>query len=84
MRKQDGERALGPVIAVAVSCPVGVGPELCLRAIPEPKIIEHCIPVVFGDVGVPAVGLRHGLSAEVQIELDLVSDGDLIIRTVRK
>jgi 4-hydroxythreonine-4-phosphate dehydrogenase len=34
--------------------PAGVGPELCLRLVREPGVLETCLPVVFGDAGVLA------------------------------
>lgn len=43
--------------------PAGVGPELCLRLLHEPKVVAECTPIVFGDAGVlrrvaEATGLR--------------------------
>jgi 4-phospho-D-threonate 3-dehydrogenase / 4-phospho-D-erythronate 3-dehydrogenase len=32
--------------------PAGIGPELCLRALREPAVLAHCVPVLFGDAGV--------------------------------
>ena len=32
--------------------PAGVGPELCLRLLAEPRVREYCVPIVFGDLGV--------------------------------
>jgi len=32
--------------------PAGVGPELCLRALNCAEVVEHCVPVLFGDCGV--------------------------------
>jgi 4-hydroxythreonine-4-phosphate dehydrogenase len=32
--------------------PAGIGPEICLRALREPAVLKHCVPVLFGD---PAV-----------------------------
>jgi len=34
--------------------PAGIGPEICLRALGEPAIRKHCVPVLFGDAGVLA------------------------------
>ncbi len=41
-----------PRIAVTMGDPAGVGPELCLRVLDEPRVIAECTPVVFGDAGV--------------------------------
>jgi 4-hydroxythreonine-4-phosphate dehydrogenase len=41
-----------PKIAVTMGDPAGVGPELCLRLLANPTVLEQCIPIVFGDAGV--------------------------------
>lgn len=41
-----------PVLAITMGDPAGIGPELCLRALSEPSVLEVCLPVVFGDAGV--------------------------------
>jgi 4-hydroxythreonine-4-phosphate dehydrogenase len=41
-----------PVLGLTMGDPAGIGPELCLRALTEPAVLETCIPVLFGDVGV--------------------------------
>jgi len=41
-----------PVIGITMGDPAGVGPELCLRALREPKVLEQCVPVLFGDAAV--------------------------------
>src|SRR5579885_2900055 len=41
-----------PRIAVTMGDPAGVGPELCLRLLAEPRVRDYCTPVIFGDVGV--------------------------------
>ena len=38
-----------PAVAVTMGDPAGVGPELCLRALAEPTVLDECVPVVFGD-----------------------------------
>ncbi len=40
-----------PVVAITMGDPVGVGPEIVLKALAEPLVYEWCRPVVFGDVG---------------------------------
>ena len=32
--------------------PAGIGPEICLRALREPAVLERCTPVLFGDADV--------------------------------
>jgi 4-phospho-D-threonate 3-dehydrogenase / 4-phospho-D-erythronate 3-dehydrogenase len=41
-----------PRIAVTMGDPAGIGPELCLRLLTEPRAQECCVPIVFGDRGV--------------------------------
>ena len=41
-----------PLIAVTMGDPAGVGPEICLRLLADKDVLEHCIPVVFGDAAV--------------------------------
>ncbi len=43
-----------PVLALTMGDPAGVGPELCLRALAEPAVLDSCVPVLFGDAGVLA------------------------------
>ena len=52
--------------------PAGVGPELCLRMLGEPRVLARCVPVIFGDAGVLArVAETCGLAmAEGVIPLD--------------
>ncbi len=41
-----------PVLGITMGDPAGIGPELCLRALCEPKVLAQCIPLVFGDAAV--------------------------------
>jgi 4-hydroxythreonine-4-phosphate dehydrogenase len=41
-----------PLIAISMGEPAGVGPELCLKALCDPAILDLCVPVVFGDLAV--------------------------------
>ena len=43
-----------PVLGLTLGDPAGIGPELCLRALVEPKVLEQCVPVLFGDAKVIA------------------------------
>ncbi|MCA9213839.1 MAG: 4-hydroxythreonine-4-phosphate dehydrogenase PdxA [Planctomycetales bacterium] len=38
-----------PKIAVTMGDPAGVGPEICLRILENPTILEICQPLIFGD-----------------------------------
>jgi 4-hydroxythreonine-4-phosphate dehydrogenase len=41
-----------PVLGLTMGDPAGIGPEICLRALREPAVLQQCIPVLFGDLGV--------------------------------
>ena len=41
-----------PRIAVTSGDPAGVGPELCLKLIANPAVLETCVPIFFGDATV--------------------------------
>jgi 4-hydroxythreonine-4-phosphate dehydrogenase len=41
-----------PVIGLTLGDPAGIGPEICLRALREPAVLDSCVPVLFGDAGV--------------------------------
>ena len=38
-----------PVLGLTMGDPAGIGPEICLRALREPAVLEICTPVLFGD-----------------------------------
>jgi 4-phospho-D-threonate 3-dehydrogenase / 4-phospho-D-erythronate 3-dehydrogenase len=38
-----------PLIGVTCGDPAGIGPELMLRLLVEPSVLERCVPVVFAD-----------------------------------
>ncbi len=38
-----------PTVAITMGDPAGIGPELCLKALAEPRVLHSCVPVVFGD-----------------------------------
>ncbi len=39
-----------PILGVTMGDPAGVGPELCLRVLRDPAVLECCSPVVFGSL----------------------------------
>lgn len=41
-----------PVLGLTLGDPAGIGPELCLRALCEPSVLQQCVPVLFGDAAV--------------------------------
>ena len=43
-----------PILGLTMGDPAGIGPELCLRALGAPAVLERCMPVLFGDAAVLA------------------------------
>jgi len=41
-----------PRIAVTTGDPAGIGPEVCLKLLEQPRVREACVPILSGDVGV--------------------------------
>jgi len=41
-----------PVLGLTSGDPAGIGPEICLRALWEPWVLKHSVPVLFGDAAV--------------------------------
>lgn len=41
-----------PRVAVTMGDPAGIGPEICLRLLRDSRVLERCVPVVFGDLDV--------------------------------
>lgn len=55
-----------PTLAVTMGDPAGIGPEITIRALMNPGIVEICNPVVVGDASVMEA-VADGLGASVQI-----------------
>jgi 4-hydroxythreonine-4-phosphate dehydrogenase len=57
-----------PVIAITMGDPAGVGPELCLRALNDPAVLDCCVPVVVGNADVlRTIGGRLGIPFTAEI-----------------
>ena len=41
-----------PILGLTMGDPAGIGPEICIQALFEPAVLEHCVPVLFGDAGI--------------------------------
>ena len=41
-----------PRVAVTMGDPAGIGPEICLRLLADSRVLERCVPVVFGNAEV--------------------------------
>lgn len=60
-----------PLIAVTCGDPAGVGPELCLKLVETPSVIELCRPIIFGDASILSrVATSLGLPLPCVIEKD--------------
>jgi len=70
MTFQSTPREDRPRIALAMGDPVGIGPEIVVKALSAPEIYQHCIPVVIGDARVlaEAPGWRNGERRIVEID----------------
>ncbi|HEY1490199.1 MAG TPA: 4-hydroxythreonine-4-phosphate dehydrogenase PdxA, partial [Verrucomicrobiae bacterium] len=51
-----------PILGLTMGDPAGIGPEICLRALREPQMLQRCTPVLFGD---PAVLNRVAKAAGI-------------------
>jgi 4-hydroxythreonine-4-phosphate dehydrogenase len=54
-----------PILGLTMGDPAGIGPEICLRALRDPKMCKICTPVLFGDLEVVkkvarAIGISMG------------------------
>ena len=38
-----------PRVAITMGDPAGIGPEICLRLLQDPHVLDCCTPVIFGD-----------------------------------
>lgn len=55
-----------PVLGITMGDPAGIGPEIVLKALIEPKVQEICYPVVIGD-GSILERVRQNLGLEVEL-----------------
>jgi len=60
-----------PRVAITMGDPAGVGPEVALKALREPDIYEHCVPVVFGTV---AALEREPAAQALELDPELTRD----------
>ncbi len=74
-----------PTIALTLGDPAGVGPELCLRAAADSRVLEACRPVIIGDRAIlERVGERLSLALPVTVvespdQLDRVDAGGAML-----
>ncbi|HDI78173.1 MAG TPA: 4-hydroxythreonine-4-phosphate dehydrogenase PdxA [Desulfobacteraceae bacterium] len=52
-----------PKIAITMGDPTGIGPEICIKALRDPKIYEQCNPFIIGD--------RNALEIYVEDDMDI-------------
>ena len=41
-----------PIVGITMGDPAGIGPEITLKALVDPRVLRSCVPVVYGDVAV--------------------------------
>jgi 4-hydroxythreonine-4-phosphate dehydrogenase len=59
---------LPPRVGITCGDPAGIGPEIALRALREPRVLERCLPIVFADADLlRRVALACGLAAPEQV-----------------
>lgn len=59
-----------PVIAMTMGDPAGVGPEVCLKAVLEPRVRKRCAPLIVGDV---AALRRHARRMGIPARLESIA-----------
>jgi 4-hydroxythreonine-4-phosphate dehydrogenase len=64
-----------PIIAITIGDPAGVGPEVVLKALAQPKLLDICCPLVVGDADLVDHAARQ---LKVQINLKRISNPDAI------
>ena len=68
-----------PIIALTQGDPAGIGPEICLKAIAVPAVLDCCRPVIIGDRSVLEQFASHldlGLPETVYSEIEVLDSGD--------
>ncbi|MFN2273804.1 MAG: 4-hydroxythreonine-4-phosphate dehydrogenase PdxA [Anaerolineales bacterium] len=56
-----------PLVAITTGDPAGVGPEVVLKALQHPGVLEICRPVVLGDIGLMELA-AHRLKLPLDLE----------------
>ena len=80
--KTNPPESLTP-IAITMGDPAGVGPELCLKLLTEPRVRNVCIPIIFGDARLlRKVAERLDLAMPAQIFS--IDTPDLDLRKLRE
>ncbi len=63
-------------VAITMGDPCGIGPEICLKAVRDKRVLRACIPVIFGDAAVLSqisTKLHIPFPANVVIATDLAT-----------
>lgn len=50
--RDSGEMTMKPIVAITMGDPVGIGPEITVKALSDPSIYSICQPLVIGDVSI--------------------------------
>src|SRR5262249_53512198 len=60
-----------PTIAITMGDAAGIGPEIVVKSLADPRLREWCVPVVLGDLGVLAAAVEQ---ARVALRLTAVAE----------
>lgn len=84
-----------PIVAITAGDPAGIGPEICLKALRDPRMYEECRPLVAGDarslagiaasMGLPPVRrIEHPSGGRYEVgEVDVIDISEVDITGVR-
>src|SRR4030095_9824999 len=64
-----------PRIGITMGDPAGIGPEVVLKAVAEPEIRTHCVPIIIGDAQILAHTAR---TLDLQSGYDIVRYGETL------
>lgn len=59
--------AYRPLLGITMGDPAGCGPEICVKALSDPKMFERCRPMIVGDMGVMKDALRIARHSEFKL-----------------
>ncbi|MDH4099528.1 MAG: 4-hydroxythreonine-4-phosphate dehydrogenase PdxA, partial [Nitrospirota bacterium] len=65
-----------PLIAITAGDPGGIGPEIIIKALSEPRVYRYCRPLVIGDAAVFRYWLRRLRRLSSGLALQVVDEGD--------
>jgi len=62
-----------PVIGITMGDPMGIGPEILVKALSCPELYEYCRPLILGDLNI----IRQALNfLDIDLDINPVMDPD--------